>query len=159
MMRQVIFGASLGECIHVAGLLNFLQLAESVGFETAFLGPAVPVERLVEQIRERQPEIVALSYRLSSESCQMLLEDLERRTSSDALLRGRRCIFGGTVATAGVARQAKIIEKAFDGTERIEEIVSFLKAQSPGKAEEKYPETLLKRMTFKHPASLLWLSQ
>jgi methanogenic corrinoid protein MtbC1 len=35
----------LGECVHVAGVSNFLRLAEAAGWKTVFLGPAVPVEK------------------------------------------------------------------------------------------------------------------
>jgi hypothetical protein len=49
MMRQVVLGASLGECIHIAGLLDFLQPAEKAGFGTAFLRPAIPVDKLIEK--------------------------------------------------------------------------------------------------------------
>ena len=48
--RTVVAGA-LGECVHVAGVMNFLRLAESAGWRTVFLGPAVPVERVLEAAR------------------------------------------------------------------------------------------------------------
>ena len=38
--KTVVAGA-LGECVHVAGVTNFLRLAESAGWRTVFLGPAV----------------------------------------------------------------------------------------------------------------------
>jgi hypothetical protein len=154
-MAKVILGAALGECIHVAGLLNFLQLAGKAGFETVFLGPAVPLDKLIEKIKETQPEIVALSYRLSPEVCQRLLTELEHKVSSDPFLKSRRYVFGGTVATARVARQMKLVEKAFDGSEQAEEIASFLGTPSSGRQEKKHAQTLLERMHAKHPFPLL----
>jgi len=46
-MKTIVAGA-LGECIHVAGVINFLRLAEATGWRTVFPGPAVPVEWFVE---------------------------------------------------------------------------------------------------------------
>jgi hypothetical protein len=40
--KTVVAGA-LGECVHVAGVTNFLRLAESAGWRTVFLGPAVSI--------------------------------------------------------------------------------------------------------------------
>ena len=54
-VSKKILGASLGNCVHVAGILNFLKLAEHYGYETLFLGPAVSLERLNEAIREYNP--------------------------------------------------------------------------------------------------------
>ena len=66
--RKRIIGAALGNCVHVAGLSNFLQLAEQYGYETLSLGPAVPIARILEEAKEYKPEYVGLSYRLTPES-------------------------------------------------------------------------------------------
>jgi len=42
MAKTVIAGA-LGECVHVAGVSNFLRLAEAAGWHTIFLGPAASI--------------------------------------------------------------------------------------------------------------------
>ncbi len=39
---KTVIAAALGECVHVAGISNFLRLAEQAGWRTVFLGPAVP---------------------------------------------------------------------------------------------------------------------
>ena len=155
MSRKSVLGAAIGECIHVAGLLSFLRLAEGAGFETVFLGPAVPVADVVGQIREHSPELVAISYRLSPQSSRNLLESLASEVSADPSLRGRRYIFGGTTATAAVAREMGIFEEVFDGTEAAEEIRSFLEGKCLSKDSREYPDTLLERLAFKHPLPLL----
>ena len=33
-------GTCLENCVHVAGILNFFRIANEVGYETKFLGPA-----------------------------------------------------------------------------------------------------------------------
>ncbi len=63
-MKTVVAGA-LGECVHVAGVSNFLRLAESAGWRTIFLGPAVPVETFLEAARRENADLVGVSYRLT----------------------------------------------------------------------------------------------
>ena len=46
-MRTVLSGA-LGECVHIAGVSNFLHMAETAGRRTIFLGPAISIEELLE---------------------------------------------------------------------------------------------------------------
>ncbi len=65
-MPKVIAG-SLGNCVHVAGVVGFLAIAERVGYETEFLGAAVPVGDFVEAIREHTPDLVGVSFRLTPE--------------------------------------------------------------------------------------------
>ena len=45
--KRKILAAALGNCVHVAGVLHFLNLARQSGYETVFLGPAVEVDRLI----------------------------------------------------------------------------------------------------------------
>ena len=35
-MTKRIIGASIGHCVHVAGVLNFLRLAEACGYQCTF---------------------------------------------------------------------------------------------------------------------------
>ena len=37
-MTKTVIAAALGECVHVAGINNFLRLAESAGWRTVFFG-------------------------------------------------------------------------------------------------------------------------
>ena len=59
-MRTVVAGA-LGEGVHVAGVLNFLRLAEAAGLRTVFLGPAVPVEEFLKTVRREGVDLVDVS--------------------------------------------------------------------------------------------------
>lgn len=150
-----ILGAAIGDCIHVAGLLNFLGLAKNMGFQTIFLGPAVSIDSLIQAIKRENPEITALSYRLASESCEQILADLKKRISAEDLLT-KDYIFGGTVATAEAARETGVFKRVFDGREPIEEIVSFL--QGGLGVEEKaaeYPDRLIERIAEKKPFPLI----
>ena len=60
--------AALGECVHVAGVINFLRLAEMAGWRTVFLGPAVSSWGVIAAARREQATLVAVSYRLMPES-------------------------------------------------------------------------------------------
>ena len=46
MKENLIVGAAIGDCVHVAGVVNFLNLAEQLGYKTVCMGPAVSVDRL-----------------------------------------------------------------------------------------------------------------
>ena len=74
--RGLILGATLGDCVHVAGILNFLRLAESQGYTTHFLGAGARIGELVEAAVESDPEVIAVSFRLSPEVARPLIEEL-----------------------------------------------------------------------------------
>lgn len=153
--KKVILGCALGNCVHVAGLNHFLQLAEQEGLETVFLGPAVPVESLVGVIIESNPDVVALSYRLTPEVALKLLLSLEKQFERHPVLRERQYIFGGTPAVAAVARKYGFLERVFDGTEPQEEIRAFLRGAPLERSEELFPQTLSERIDQKYPYPLL----
>lgn len=48
---KTVIAAALGECVHAAGISNFLRLAEKAGWRTVFLGPAVPIEKVLQAAR------------------------------------------------------------------------------------------------------------
>ena len=52
-MKTVIAGA-IGECAHIAGVMNFLRVAETAAWRTVFLGPAVSVEQMIEAARREK---------------------------------------------------------------------------------------------------------
>ncbi|MFH1902815.1 MAG: cobalamin B12-binding domain-containing protein, partial [Candidatus Omnitrophota bacterium] len=62
-----ILGATIGNCVHTAGILNFLHYAEGFGHKTVFLGMCLTPENLVAKIKAEKPAAVALSYRLTPE--------------------------------------------------------------------------------------------
>ena len=78
MKKKSIIGASIGNCVHVAGVIHFLDLAREEGYDTVFLGPAISPERIIEAVIEAEPEIVAVGYRLTPENAVPLVEELRR---------------------------------------------------------------------------------
>ncbi len=65
-----IIGGSIGKDIHVAGILNFFALTKSLGWETCYLGPANSISTLISNIKKNNPDIIAISYRLSPETAE-----------------------------------------------------------------------------------------
>lgn len=148
--RGLIIGGALGECVHVAGVVNFLRLAEEHGYETVSLGPAVSVSELVGAALESDPEIIAVGYRLTPETARPLFAEL-RAALEKAGLSHKRLIFGGTRPVAQVAEESGLFEAVFGGDEPIEEIVAFLKGVPVRRGEESYPDTLVERILWKKP--------
>ena len=85
---KTIVGGALGECVHVAGVLNFFKLAEDEGYRTVFTGPATSVDDLLAAIRRESPEIVAVSYRLTPENARSLLMELGEACSEEGWIGG-----------------------------------------------------------------------
>ena len=71
-MKTIVAGA-IGECVHVAGIINFLRLAEQAGWRTVFLGPAVSPNKIIEAARRENAELVGVSYRLTPHAGERLL--------------------------------------------------------------------------------------
>lgn len=150
-----ILGGALGNCIHVAGVLQFMKLAEEAGHEGIFLGPAVPVEAWVEAIKRHNPDLVAISYRLDPQACANLLRELKQRLEEEGLTKRRKFAFGGTPSTAKSAKELGLFERIFTGEELPEEAVSYLKGTERRKGAREFGSTLLERLKQKAPQPLL----
>ncbi|TFH47812.1 MAG: methionine synthase [Bacteroidia bacterium] len=153
-MMKTIIGAAIGSCVHVGGLCHFLKLAESEGYKTHSLGPAVSVSRLVRAIKEETPEVTALSYRLTPEAASELFVVLKRELY-DAGLLNIRMIFGGTPPVAVVAESSGLFEKVFNGTESIESIKQYLRGTEGVTPEAAAAGTLVGRIGQKYPYPLI----
>ncbi len=154
-MRKTVVAAALGECVHVAGVLSFLNLAEAAGWRTVFLGPAVSIEEVLKSARENQADLVGVSYRLTPETGERLLGEFAE--AADTLReQGVRFAFGGTPPVAEKARRLSFFERVFDGNQPSEEVLAYLKGQdlsTPG--GQAYPQDLVERIRWKSPYPLL----
>lgn len=121
-----ILAAALESCVHVAGLQSFLEIARSMGYETVFLGPAVPVKQIVAAIESHKPDIVALSYRLSPENAMCIFDDLRREMTSPSDVNKPRMFFGGTPSVVVVAKKAGVFDVFFEGGETRDAVVRAL---------------------------------
>jgi len=149
-MKTVVAGA-LGECVHVAGVSNFLRLAEAAGWRTVFLGPAVSIEQVLEAARREKAELVGVSYRLTPETGERLLGQFAEE-AADLHEAGVRFAFGGTPPVAERAQALGFFERVFDGSEPPEAVLAYLKGQTTAVPDEiDYPQTTIERIQWKSP--------
>ncbi len=148
-MKKVI-GLTLGNCVHVAGTMNYLSLAEKENYKAEFVGIGLGIEELIKIIDNKRPDIVGLSYRLSPEPLNKILEELKKKIDEDEKLREIVWLFGGTEPTALVAEKYHIFNKIFYGNEDIDEVIASLKDQEYLE-EESYPKSLIERINSKYP--------
>lgn len=148
-----IIGAAVENCVHVAGIISFLGIARSLGHETIFLGPAVPVEKLLGAAVETKADMVAVSYRLTPAVAERIFEKLEKKVK-EYRLEDRRFVFGGTPSVAEAARRFDLFEKVFSD-EGQKEITFFLKGEKHADGTKLPPGTLLERIKDNSPYPLI----
>lgn len=153
MKKRLIIGASIGNCVHVAGVAHFLNLAEDQGYNTIFAGPAVKAQAVIELVKQHSPDIVALGYRLTPENVVPVIEELKQRAAS--LKTQPVWVFGGTGPVAAHVSQLGFFDKIFDGTEDLDDCIAYLRNKSRGIVEEKYEDKLVQRILQKRPYPLL----
>ena len=151
-MKKII-AASIGKCVHVAGIINFLSLAEKEGYETQFLGAAMSIDKLIDAIKEEKPDFVGISYRLTPEPLKSVIDELKQAIKINNL-QNIKWIFGGTEPTAEVAQKSGIFYKIFNGMEDVDDVIAFLKGRKLSGVEN-YPRDLISRIKYKYPYPIL----
>jgi methylmalonyl-CoA mutase cobalamin-binding subunit len=153
-MKTVVAGA-LGECVHVAGVANFLSLAEAAGWRTVFLGPAVSISDMLDAARSEGADLVGVSYRLTPENGERLLGEFAE-AAADLHASGVRFVFGGTPPVAERARALGFFERVFDGSEPLDSIIAFMRGSKGDRLHTiDYPQTVVERIKWKKPYPLL----
>ena len=155
MSKGMVIGASIGNCVHVAGAAHFLSLAEDEGFETLFLGPAVSVDTVLSSVEERKPAMVTLGYRLTPENGVTIVRELIEKSAK--LTCKPLWIFGGTEPVADKVRELGFFDVIFDGTDDIDDSITFLRTgKLPDKGgAELFATDLTGRLAQKSPYPLL----
>jgi methylmalonyl-CoA mutase cobalamin-binding subunit len=149
-MKTVVAGA-LGECVHVAGVTNFLRLAEQAGWKTVFLGPAVSIDQLIETARREKADLVGASYRLTPETGERLLGEFAE-AADDFRSNGVRFVFGGTPPVVKRVRALGFFDVCFDGTETPDQVLAYLKGNEyKGHTKIDFPQTAIERIQWKSP--------
>jgi methylmalonyl-CoA mutase cobalamin-binding subunit len=155
MKQKTIVAGALGECVHVAGVTNFLRLAESAGWRTVFLGPAVSVEEMISAAQREGAQMVGVSYRLTPETGERLVGEFAE-AASELHERGVSFAFGGTPPVVERVRQIRFFERLFDGSEAPEAVLAYLKGQqAEALSEADYPQTTIERIKWKSPYPIL----
>jgi methylmalonyl-CoA mutase cobalamin-binding subunit len=155
MTTRTVVAAALGECVHVAGVLGFLRLAEQAGWRAIFMGPAVSVKQVIAAAERERAELVAVSYRLTPENGERLLGEFAE--SADHLReQGVQFVFGGTPPVAARARNLGFFQQVFDGSQQPDEILAYLRGGEVRAAgHEAYPQTTIERIHWKGPYPIL----
>lgn len=152
---KTVVASSMGECVHVAGVSNFLGLAEAAGWRTIFLGPAVSIDGILDAARREKADLVGVSYRLTPETGERLLGEFAE-AASNLHAAGIRFAFGGTPPVAERAARLGFFEKVFDGSETPEQVLAWLKGQPTGElTEHHFPQTTVDRILWKRPYPIL----
>lgn len=156
MTQKTVVAAALGECVHVAGVSNFLRLAETAGWKTIFLGPAVPVEQVLEAARREKADLVGISYRLTPETGERLLGQFAE-AASELHEAGVKFAFAGTPPVAEKAEKLSgFFDKIFDSSESPEQVLAYLKGQPARDLSEKdFPQRTVDRILWKRPYPIL----
>ena len=153
--QGTVVAGALGECVHVAGVVNFLRLAEKAGWRTVFLGPGVSIDEFVQAAQHERADLVGVSYRLTAETGERLLGEFAE--AADELREsGVRFAFGGTPPIADRARELGFFERVFDGDQSLEVVLAYLKGQSEqAEAATDFPQTMVERILWKSPFPIL----
>ncbi|MFX1327854.1 MAG: methionine synthase [Promethearchaeota archaeon] len=149
--RKKILTACIGQCVHVAGVYNFINIASQLGFKCSFLGPASPNSLLINKIEVIKPDILGLSYRLTPSTLRPILlkfkekyEQLEHKP--------QQLFFAGTPEVVRVAKNFDLFHEFFIGGESKYKIISILRKDLTSSEEKiKIPMELISRIKWKKP--------
>ncbi len=151
-MKRKILGASIGNCVHVAGVIHFLDLAKQEGYEVKFLGPATSVDKLYECLENQTFDIVAISYRLTPQNVIPLLDQIFLRAKK---LSYQPCwVFGGTKPVSDIARKYSF-EFISDGYDDLNDSIRFLRGEISACKEEYYADHIVNRIKDHDPYPVL----
>ena len=151
--RKYVLGASIGNCVHVAGVIHFMSLAENEGYQTKFLGPATPIEKLFEEILKEKPTMVGVGYRLTPENVIPLLDEIDKRRKEIPF--DITWVFGGTKPVADIAKKYDFFSFISDGYDDINDSIRFLRGKTQESCEKNYGNTLIERIEESYPYPIL----
>jgi len=154
-----ILGASIAGCVHIAGVLNFLNIAKDEGFDTKFCGSALEIDQFLNEVKIFKPDIIGVSYRLSPESAVVVFKEFLEKlkdylVNEDVILTlGTTKSVEAALAKAGLL---KYFNKVFTGGEDKKEVLNFLKGQKLKSYKKNIPpQKLMERIDYKKPFPLL----
>ncbi len=106
--RRVMVGA-IGKCVHNLGVEGFADWLQDMGlgYVSVKLGPAVPIQEVVNKIREARPEVVGVSMRLGDLHVDRLVAEFVETVARYELhpsTSGIRYCFGGLRPAANLVR-------------------------------------------------------
>lgn len=151
--KKLIIGAAIGNCVHVAGVSHFLDIAEEEGYKVKFLGPAISLNILFDEIKQYKPYMVGISYRLTPENAELLLDEVEKR--KEELNYEPIWCFGGTKPVAEVAKKYNMFSYISDGTDDVKDSIVFLRGDKKEQCKNTFAQNLSDRIKESYPYPLL----
>lgn len=151
--KKLIIGAAIGNCVHVAGVSHFLDIAEEEGYKVKFLGPAISLDILFDEIKQYKPYMVGISYRLTPENAELLLDEVEKR--KEELDYNPIWCFGGTKPVAEVAKKYNMFSYISDGTDDVKDSIVFLRGDKKEQCKNTFAQNLSDRIKESYPYPLL----
>lgn len=151
--KKLIIGAAIGNCVHVAGVSHFLDIAEEEGYKVKFLGPAISLDILFDEIKQYKPYMVGISYRLTPENAELLLDEVEKR--KEELNYEPIWCFGGTKPVAEVAKKYNMFSYISDGTDDVKDSIIFLRGDKKEQCKNTFAQNLSDRIKESYPYPLL----
>jgi len=152
--QRRIVCAALGECVHTTGIQSFLTIARDEGCDTVFLGPAVPVETLLDEARECEADIIAVSYRLTPSVAGSLFGELKDRAEQLGL--ADKCFLcGGTEPVVAEAERTGLFDRCFTSSASADDVRAYLRGGASGRTQEQFASTLTDRIVARHPRPIL----
>ena len=153
--KNMILTASIGQCVHVAGTYNFIQIAKQLGYKIVFLGPVTPIQTIIDKIKSICPKFIGLSYRLTPKTVVPLLKEFffEYEKIEN---KANKLFFAGTPEVVKVVKKKFTFDHYFVGGETKDEIFSILRFNKKnGEKRIKQPLDLISRLNWKKPYPLI----
>jgi methylmalonyl-CoA mutase cobalamin-binding subunit len=152
---KTVVAAALGECVHIAGVSRFLNLAEQAGWRVVFLGPATPIEVILDAAKREKADLVGVSYRLTPENGESLLGEFAEE-ADELRNQGVKFVFGGTPPVVDRVKKLNFFEALFDGTQHTTEIIAYLRGHKISHEDKGlWPQNMIDRIKIKSPFPLI----
>ncbi len=153
--RKRIITACIGQCVHVAGIYNFFNIANQLGIICDFLGLATPIQKIINEIQKINPDIVGLSYRLTPSTVKPLLKEFFEKYEKIEE-KPEKLFFAGTPDVVAVAKKIYKFDEYFIGGESRDRIISILiNDDKLGNKKIKIPMDLVSRIKWKKPYPII----
>ncbi|MHA1977487.1 MAG: methionine synthase [Candidatus Hodarchaeales archaeon] len=152
--KKHILCATLGSCVHVAGIFNFMQISQEQGYKTTFLHPPNTINDIIKEIKIIDPDIVALSYRLTPKvAVEIVSKLIEKMTPK---MREKEWIFGGTSPVCKAIKPLGLFDHFFTGQSTEIDVIEYCRnSYSTIKEEKVHPNTIIDRIKAFSPYPLI----
>ncbi|MFW9946599.1 MAG: hypothetical protein ACFFDX_07190, partial [Candidatus Odinarchaeota archaeon] len=149
--EKKILTTCIGQCVHVAGPYNFMNIATQLGFQCLFLGPATPSSMIIDKIEMFKPDILGLSYRLTPSTLKPILQEFKEKYEK-LKYKPQQLFFAGTPEVVKVAKGFNLFDEYFIGGESKYKIISILRNDLEASEEKvKISMELISRIKWKKP--------